>query len=704
MDRSKTPEQRADALLHYSGKKQMYRWLNEFGANYPTEQKHGASGADYGSLQLPCTPTVGLTDGPDGIRQPNSTAYPAQIALGATWDQKLAYEKGALLGQEGYAKGYQGVLAPGVSSGRSVLAGRTPEYFGEDSVLSGTMAAQQINGLQSNPGVFATLKHYVANEQETNRTTESSNVDERTLREVYERPFEIALSLSDPGAVMCSYNQINSVYACEDQDTLGALKNNMGFKGFVLSDSGAKMTTVGAVKAGLGQEINRPSHTSPAQLDQAVAAGSLTLQDIYESAYSVVRSYIAHGVFDAPISATKATNPSASKAVNTRTPETIAAAREIAEKGAVLLKNDSNALPLNTSKQTVAVIGSQASADTTVTPNAVTVCSQSFFGPALECGGVVAPADSIRDKVSAAGGTFIYDNGKDLNSAKAAAASADTTIVFASKVTGEFADATSMSLDNGGDTLIQSVAGAKKAGSKVIVVLETGSAVTMPWLNDVSSVVEAWYPGEQQGPALVNLLWGDVNFTGKLPMTFPKSLAETPTGNDIKQFPGVVDNKGIRQVDYTEGLEVGYKWYDAHNVAPLFPFGHGLSYSNFEYSKLHVNSANSAKGGKIHVTFDLKNTGQATGSEIAQIYLTLPSTAGTPGKSLAAYQRTSELAPGASQTIDLWIDGSSAAHPLSTWDTAANQWVQKSGTFTVSVGASDRDIRGSDTVEIQAKH
>ena len=275
MDTSMTPEQRADALLAASSQGQKYRWLVEQPANSPT-QTSWPGGVVY-PLQVDCTPTVVYTDGPDGVRSPEGvTAFPTQISLASTWNTALAEEKGTAQADEAFDMRRNGVLGPGVASSRTPLSGRTPEYLGEDSVLAGNLAAGMIEGLQAPTGdraVMADLKHYVANEQETDRTTSSSNVSERALREIYELPVEIAVSASQPSSVMCSYNQINGTYACENDRLTDVLKDDFGLDGYVVSDFGAVHSTAKALMSGLDQELNRPRFFTPALLDAALAAG-----------------------------------------------------------------------------------------------------------------------------------------------------------------------------------------------------------------------------------------------------------------------------------------------------------------------------------------------------------------------------------------------------------------------------------------------
>ncbi|MFF3663905.1 beta-glucosidase family protein [Streptomyces olivochromogenes] len=679
MDTSKTADQRAHLLLDASTLDQTLRWLVEQPANYPGVDDF-EGGVSYPS-QLPCTPQVQYTDGPDSVRgTDNVTVFPSQISMAATWDTSLARTKAAAQADEAFRNGKNVVLGPGVSSGRTPQAGRTGEYFGEDSLLSGTLAAAQINGLQDgNPDepVMAVLKHYVANEQETNRETSSSNMDERTLREVYDLPFEIALSKSSPGGIMCSYNQINGVYSCENPLLKTNLKKELGFDGYVVSDWGSVHSTGKSLAAGLDQELNRPIYYSPDNLKAALGTDEITRAQIDEAALRVVRAYIQAGLFDHRLPS----QPSS----DVTTEAHRAVARQVATQGSVLLKNQGKILPLSSRVKKIAVIGPTASNTPTNGVSTRTVCFQAnVWG--LDCRNAVAPLDAITERAAQQGASVVHNDGSDPAAAAAAAKDADVAVVFGYNVIGELVDDADLTLDGNGDKLIDAVA---SANPHTVAVLETGSAVLMPWQSKAKGILEAWYPGQEQGNSLARLLFGDDDPSGRLPMTFPKSAADLPTSTE-QQYPGVFPEGGtIRQVDYSERLKVGYKWYDSESIEPLYPFGYGLSYASFAYDNLHVKAV---KGNKLEVTFKVTNTGRRTGTETSQVYLTLPRASGEPGKRLVSFQRD-ELEPGQHRQIRATIDAGSAAHPLSVWDPATDRWATPKGTYTVHAGSSSRDLR-----------
>jgi beta-glucosidase len=690
-DQRRDPDQRTQALVRASSLPQLYRWLVEQPANNPAQTDF--NGVVY-PAQLPCTPKVVYTDGPDGVRFTEGvTAFPAPIALASTWDEDLAHTRSAAIGQEAFAKGKNVVLGPGIASGRTPLSGRTPEYFGEDPVLTGLLAAASITGLQEehrDRAVLADLKHYVANEQELDRQTSNSVVDERTLREIYDLPAAIAVERGDPASVMCSYNQVNGAYGCENPLLEDLLKGEHGFDGYVVSDFGAVHSTAPSLVNGLDQELNRPIWFTPQRLDQALAAGQITRAQVEQAASRVIRAYIAGGLFDHPLAATPVADAS--------TPEHKAIARRMAEEGSVLLAND-GVLPLRPARgDTIAVIGATASSTPTNGLSAASVCAMAWrFNNAqtMNCEDLVSPEEGIRQRAAAAGATVTFDPGVDLTSAAAVAAAADTVVVVGHQRMGEFSDLPDLRLQDGGDALIEAVAA---ANPDTVVVLQTGSAVEMPWLSDVRAVLETWYAGEQMGPAIARLLFGDVNPSGKLPMTFPASLADTPTAGSPQQYPGTFDdgsttrpagNTEIRDVEYREGLQVGYRWYQNQDIEPLFAFGHGLSYTTFDYSYLVVTPR--AVDGKqdVRVSFNVRNTGSRTGTEVAQAYVELPAGAGEPAPRLAAWERVT-LRPNEQKRITLTLTGADLAdlHLLQYWDAVRDAWVTPAGQFQVHVGGS----------------
>lgn len=697
MDTSLTADERARLLLDASTLEQKMRWLVEPSANNPEQTTFGGFGVPPYTLppQVPCTPFIQFTDSPVAVTSrgvTNTTAFPAQIALAATWDEDLSRQKGQAQGYEAFYKRNNVLLGPGIASGRVPYLGRNSEYLGEDPLLSGLIAAAMVRGLQQdnpNEPVEAVLKHYTANEHELDRQDSSSNMDERTLRQIYTLPYEIAIKESEPGGVMCAFNQINGEFSCQSGLLLTDIlkgEDEIGFDGWVVSDFFGVYDANAALNNGFDHELVGARIFNPDNLYALLDSGDITEEMIDGAAFRVVRSHIATGLFDHPLPAARLPDVS--------TPENQAVALRVAQEGSVLLKND-GILPLDETISTIAVVGPTAAFTETDGVNAEDVCGPSR--PSGDCSRVVAPLDGITARAAQYGGTVLFDNGSDLSSAAATAASADVAIVFGYYTQGEGNDMDDLLLDNNGDALVAAVAA---ANPNTIVILQTGGPVLMPWIDDVRGVFEVWYAGVKMGDAIAALVWGDVNPSGKLPQTFPVSEADLPTAGSIEQYPGVVDANGIRQYDFTEGLEVGYRWYDAQGIEPLFPFGYGLSYTSFEYSNLHVTPRRVQADKEIRVHFRVTNTGPVAGAEIAQVYLSLPSGLGEPPKRLVGWAKVT-LEPGEHENVTIVIDPTSSAHPMSYWDMATGSWATVAGDYIVHVGpsSSPEDLM-SDTVEV----
>lgn len=659
----------------------------------------GANGAGLrGPGFIPGIPRLGIpdmnmTDGGSGIADCSSasapradsqaTALPAPIALAATWDPALAHDYGVLLGTEAQAQGFNMVLGGSIGLLRDPRLGRAFEYMGEDPVLSAKMVIPKIQGVQEQ-NVVMSLKHLAANQQETNRNASNSVVDERTLRELYLLHFEMAVKEAQPGSVMCSYNKINGDWACENDWLLNkVLKTDWGFKGWVQSDWGATHSTVKAALAGLDEEQFRPTYFGT-PLQAAITAGTVPETRLDDMVKRKLTSLIATGAFDhVPVK----------KAVDFAAGERVA--QKIAGQAAVLLKNNANLLPLAASSTgKIAVIGLHA--DTAMLSGGGSSQVLSPGGPAFiinpdpskapcppqpgpgnwcEIWTSGSPMAAIQAK--APGATVSFADGSDVAAAATLAASADVVVLMAHQWATEGTDLPSLSLRNNQDALIAAVAA---ANPKTVVVLQSGNPVTMPWLGAVGAVVQNWYAGIRGAQALADVLFGDVNPSGKLPFTFPVSLADGPTA-------GAAFSTG--DVPYTEQLQVGYRWFDAKNTTPLFPFGHGLSYTSFAYSGFKLASDGSS------VSFTLRNSGSRAGSEVAQVYLGLPSSLGEPPKRLVAWKKVA-LNAGASQLVTIPIERDRLAY----WDTASAGWKVAAGDYRFQVGSSSRDIRLQDATTL----
>jgi beta-glucosidase len=601
----------------------------------------GAAGIIGGTSAAGPIPALSYDDGPGGVAHVGGgTAFPDPITLAATWDRELVERWAEAMGAEERAKGVAVQLGPMMNLSRVPLAGRNFESFGEDPYLSAELAFADVRGIQSNH-IVATAKHFVGNEQETNRTSEDSLIDERTLHEVYYLPFEASVS-AGVGSVMCSYNKVNGVYACENPATLGDLKGTLGFSGWVMTDWGAGHGA-GAAAAGLDQEMPSASYFS---------ASSLAGTRVDDMAARVVTSLARVGVLDDP--------PTGVSYADVTSAEHTALAREAASVGTTLLKNDAHALPFGDDVKSIVVLGA-AGGDTPYSTGA---------GSAeVIAAHVTSPLEAITARAPA-GTSVTYVRGDFESDATAAAADADAAVIVVAVASGEFLDRASLALDSASDSLISAVAA---VNARTIVVLDVPGAVMMPWLDVVSGLVVAWYPGQENGNALAAVLFGDVNPSGKLPVSFPSAATDLPTPGPDASVP------------YSEGLALGYRGLDTSGLDPLFEFGFGLSYTTFAYDALELRSGETS--GSMDVSFELANTGTLAGTEVAQLYLSFPPEVGEPPRLLRGFERV-ELEPGEARRAHIELP----ARAFSCWSATAHARYVPSGTYTVGVGSSSRRL------------
>jgi beta-glucosidase len=666
MDASQTPDQRAQALLAAMSIDDKVLLVHG-----------GGSGGGVGNVAANptlCIPALALNDGPEGVGNGKTgvTAFPAPLGMAATWDPALVRRAGQANGLEHWGKGSNVWLGPGMNIARVPLNGRNFEYFGEDPYLAGQAAAAEIRGAQEdNPGqpVVATAKHYALNNQEDGRNSFSMDADARTTHEIYLPAFEASVKQGHVGAVMCAYNRIDGVYACENPTTQNTyLKGEFGFDGWIMSDWGATHSTVNSALAGLDMEMPSSTYFGSA-LKTAVQGGQVPAARLDDMALRILRTMFRLGLFDHPPGAPQA---------NVSTPDHVVLARTLSEEGSVLLKNQGAALPLTGGGKSIAVIGQTAS-NTASGTNANNVCTGGGSA-AVKCT-PVTPLQAIQQRAAAAGDTVTYDDGTNVATAAAAAAQANVAIVFTYYTESEGTDRANLALDGNGNALISAVAG---ANPNTIVALNTGGPVLMPWLDQVPAVLETWYPGVENGDAVAGLLFGDVNPSGKLPETFPQSETDLPTAGSPQQYPGVPGPDGNVHATYSEGLLVGYRWYDARGIQPLFCFGHGLSYTSFAYSGLTVSPSSATTA---TASFTVRNAGSRAGAEVAQVYVGDPPAAGEPPKQLKGFQRVF-LQPGQSQQVTISLD----QRAFSYWDTGRG-WTIAPGTYHVYVGGSSCDLR-----------
>ena len=626
-------------------------------------------------------PPLYLSDGPMGPREGQGTAMPAPLALGASFHPELAAEVARVISTEVRLKGNDLVHAPTVDVMRNPLAGRTFETYGEDPYLASRIAVPWVRAAQAE-GVIANVKHYAMNTQEGQigvpplvavvggRSLSNAVIDERTLREIYLPPFEAAVVEGDAGSIMCAYNYVNGEPACSSPHLLQQiLRGEWGFDGFVLTDYIlANKETDSAVLAGLDIEMPIGQFYTPPLLLAAVTAGLISEADIDARVGAVMRTLFRFGFFD------REAFPSNDSLIDIEAHAAVA--REALEQGTVLLKNN-GILPLGTTDlRSIALIGEGALSYYDVGGSASV---QPFR--------FSAPLDAIRERAGP-NVTVTQVGADDIEAAAALAAASDVAIVFARDSGSEGVDKTCLSLDcprlpglpaeQPQDDLIRAVAA---ANARSIVVLQTGGPVLTPWRDSIAALLEMWYPGQESGTALARLLFGDADPGGRLPLSFMEEEADTPLAGDLNRYPGV-----LNQVQYSEGIFIGYRWHDQMDVAPAYPFGFGLSYTRFEFSQLNLQD----NGVEVTVRFTVRNVGSRRGVAVPQIYLGMPAPSpdlAQPPRQLKGFKRLA-LAAGEAQSVELKL----LPRDMSYWDSRTGGWAIAEGCYSVMLAHSSRDI------------
>lgn len=665
-----------------------------------------------------------------------ATALPSAMAMAASFDPQVAADFGDVIGTEANNLALHVFEAPGVNLARTPTLGRNFEYFGEDPYLTGVMAVAEIKAVQDR-GLIAMAKHFAANEQETNRMSNvNSVVDDQVLHELYLLPFEMAVKDGNVASIMCSYNSLNGAQACENKHLLtDILRGQWGFKGYVQSDFFAVKSTVPPLLAGLDHLMPTPAQWSPSLLDAALSAGSIKVSDLDTALKRRYAQMFRLGIFDRKL---------------VQTPIDYAAggakAKAIGARSTVLLQNNNQTLPFSKSVGSVVLLGKA-----TQVYAQQAVAGGVMVGKPMGGGGgssdvvpnyTVAPVDGIRNVLKTLGNAsasvklvLIDDANQTATidgaaatyaSALDAAAAADAVIVMAGTIAEEgadratFADSTGTTVAKLGndldwyvakpstlstsaanqaansntaamisDLLAMASTTSKAMAEKTALVLKDNASVPLDplWVGASGpAIVEAWFPGQEDGNIVADVLFGVTNPSGKLPVTFPFKGQSFMDNITASQFPGVMTS-GVPTVTYSEGLNMGYRWYDANSVAPAFPFGHGLSYTTFSLTAPSVSSA----GGQYSVSVNVKNTGSVRGSEVVQVYLSLP-VAGQPPKRLVGFKKV-DLAPGAAQNVTVTIDPAANSHPLGVWDKTAQSFVIPSGNFTAYVGNSSGNVQ-----------
>jgi beta-glucosidase len=805
MDTSLTPEQRAEKLLAAMTLDEKLSMV--YGNN-------AGSGGYVG--HVPAIPRLGipdlnLQDGPAGVAggMIQVTAFPAPITVAASWDTTLMEKYGVAMAEEERDKGANVQLGPMMNMVRVPAAGRNFESFGEDPYLSAQMAAASVRGIQST-GVIATAKHYLDNDQEYQRMTISSEIDDRTQHEIYLPPFKAAVE-AGVGSIMCSYNRINGIYACENPDLQNKiLKGELGFDGWIMSDWGATHSVAASAEGGLDMEM--PTGINFMQLKAAIESEQVPASRLDDMVRRILTAMFRAGLFEH--------GRTGMVGVNVQTHKDFA--RQAAAEGMVLLKNEASLLPLDPSRiRSIAVFGTAAdgqpvvvgggsgkvTAPYVVTPlqgiadRARDVMEVNYFDPAAVTG-YPTPADVFQTSIGAPGLQVQYFNSPDLSGAVVAAQqsaniefswkdqapaagvdpsnwSARWTGTIIPPVSGRYNLALASSgssrlyiddnlvIDNWGDHSLQSkivkrrftggqahtiqleyakasnvgelyltwltpeddpnqeaaalasqvdaaivvvgansgeggdrqnldvsdvalLASVEKASSHVIVVVYNPAQVLLPWVDQVQAILMGWIPGQEAGNALADVLFGEVNPSGKLPVTFAYSGSDYPA-NTVEMYPGVNG-----QVLYSEGLQVGYRHFDSQDIQPKFPFGYGLSYTTFDYSNLTITPNTLEMDGSVTLTAQVKNTGTRAGAEVVQLYLGFPNETGEPPSQLKGFQKIL-LQPGEAKTVTFRLTPAD----YSFWSAGMERWMAYPGQYQVRLGSSSRDIRQSGEFTVQ---
>ncbi|WP_174278336.1 beta-glucosidase family protein [Sphingomonas bacterium] len=625
-----------------------------------------------------------------------ATALPSSLATAASFDPAVARAGGVTIGAEARAKRFNVLLAGGVNLTRDPFNGRNFEYFGEDPLLAGTMAGAHIAGVQSNR-IVSTVKHFALNAQETGRTILDARIGEAALRMSDLLAFELAIEGGHPGSVMCAYNKVGGDWACENRHLLtDVLKHDWNYPGWVMSDWGAVHSTAKAANAGLdqesGQELDDHIWFDDA-LKTDVEAGRVPMARLDDMVARYLTGLIATGAYDTPVPDTPVAIDYAGHAQ---------VAQRAAEAGIVLLKNDAGTLPLAARARRIVVIGGHA--DVGVLSGGGSSQVRSVGGVPIEIpltSGAAAsfarvtyhsssPLKALKAELPRA--RIDYLDGSDPAAATAAARAADVAIVIATQWTTEAQDVPTIALPDNQDALIAAVAAAQP---RTVVVLENGGPVLMPWIDRVPAVVEAWYPGQRGGEAVAGVLTGRVNPAGRLPITFPADAGQPPrpspvgldrltaTQAEAAGDPGQA-GKATPQgfpVDYREGADVGYRWYERQGLKPLFPFGHGLGYSSFAYARPSVGG-----GRELVVSFDVTNTGEVAGSDVPQVYVARADSKAS--MRLAAYTRVT-LRPGETRRVTLTAE----PRVIADYDPALPGWRIAGGRYRVAIAHDAADRR-----------
>ncbi|KGN32127.1 beta-1,3-N-acetylglucosaminyltransferase [Knoellia sinensis KCTC 19936] len=623
-------------------------------------------------------PRFRITNGPvgvgmgDGTPSPPATSLPMTIALAAGFDADLARQYGDIIGSETATLGQHVLEGPGVCLHRTTIAGRNFEYFSEDPYLSGVMGVEVTKAIQAHD-IIAMGKHYVLNDQEYERFRANVEIDEHVMRELYLLPFEMLVKDADIAAFMSSYNRIRGVYATEYRYTLhDILRDEWGFEGYVQSDFWSCRSAAGSLNAGMDHEMPDAKWLNEDNVKAALQDTSLEIQTVDRALVRRYTQMFRFGQFERPY------DPGEIDAKGHG-----AISRDIGAQLAVLLKNDGNLLPLDPNTGSIVVIGQSDFVDE--------ACLGGGGSSKVDPLYTVKPMDGIRDVLDGLGSSAdvtkvtVADDLSNLDEAREAAKAADAVVLMAGLIATEGADQKDANMLRDQNRMLAELLG---NNPNTVVVLKDGNPVLMPWIDAAPAVLEVWNQGSEDGHVVADLLFGVVNPSGKVPTTYPRSENDTLYAGQPERYPGTDEGAGYPVIRYSEGLEMGYRWFQGQGIEPLFGFGFGLSYTTFSVDDVVVEAADGVNA-PVVVSATVTNTGSVAGAEVVQVYVGVPSE-GQPPKRLVGFQKVF-VEPGESATATITIDPEATNHPFSVWDYASGGFATVAGEYAIHVGTSADD-------------
>ena len=635
-------------------------------------------------------PRFRITNGPvgvgmgDGHPSPAATALPMSIGLAAGFDPELAREYGDIIGSETATLGQHVLEGPGVCLHRTPIAGRNFEYFSEDPYLSGVMGVEVTKAIQEH-GIIAMGKHYVVNDQEYERFRTSVEVDEHVLRELYLLPFEMLVKDGDIAAMMSAYNRVRGVYATENRYILNdILRDEWGFQGYVQSDFWSCRSAAGSLNAGMDHEMPDAKWLNETNVKNALEDTSLEIQTVDRALIRRYTQMFRFGQFERPY------NPGEIDAKGHG-----AISRKIGSQTAVLLKNEGEMLPLDPKAYgSIVIIGQSEFVDD--------ACNGGGGSSKVTPLYTVPPVEGMQNVLQGLGSdtkvskVTVAKDLSNLEEAKSAATEADVVILMAGLVATEGADLPSPNMLNDQNRMVDELL---EINPQTVVVMKDSSPVMMPWISKAKAVLEAWNQGTEDGHVVADLLFGVVNPSGKVPTTYAASEGDLLYADNPERYPGTDEGNGFPVIRYSEGLNMGYRWFQSQEIKPLFPFGYGLSYTSFELSGFSVTPSQTDGKSPITVNVTVTNTGKVAGAEVVQVYLGIP-IKGQPPKRLVGFQKV-YLEPNESREVTITIDPIATNHPMSVWDYYDHDFVVKPGEYTVYLGTSSEDTPYKGTVVVE---